>query len=325
MFCGHSLGIIFKLLCAKLFFFRTLHFLEKSVERDEVLHELSLYIGTYVKQTISFGYFRSVYVLFVLTWAILFVMCSLSRTMSRPALLFSLLLLISCTRGGELLDEKSLMGQSRADSVLLRDSAAWADTVLLPEPFVCVRYDFRSPKEQGDSLVAFMKRSRLSSPDARRVWEQRFFCAFPGSFEDMQLLFGYDSEKGPAPLYSSGEKVIEFFSELRSIPDSLYYLKYIKICLDGIWQADNIRDAFGLHQRLLDDTENVCRILSGFQDPEIVSVFRFFFDGPHPAHKHYSELFKLLMIRLDAQGGRYSTLLSQAYNEILAQDDGHGK
>lgn len=63
MFCGHSLGIIFKLLCAKLFFFRTLHFLEKSVERDEVLHELSLYIGTYVKQTISFGYFRSVYVL----------------------------------------------------------------------------------------------------------------------------------------------------------------------------------------------------------------------------------------------------------------------
>jgi hypothetical protein len=149
-------------------------------------------------------------------------------------------------------------------------------------------------------------------------------CGFPVLRRTCSLLFGYDSEKGPAPCIPR-KKVIEFFSELRSIPDSLYYLKYIKICLDGIWQADNIRDAFGLHQRLLDDTENVCRILSGFQDPEIVSVFRFFFDGPHPAHKHYSELFKLLMIRLDAQGGRYSTLLSQAYNEILAQDDGHGK
>ena len=238
-----------------------------------------------------------------------------------------LVILTSCGRseGAEPLAGKFLHGEFRADSGSVYDPAVCEDTVLLPEAFECIGFVFGSPKEQADSLVAFMNRARNSPPAVRRIWEQRFFCAFPGSFKGMQCLFGYDDVKGPAPLYHAGEKMIQYFSTLRSIPDSLYYFKYISINLNGVWEADNVREAFGLQQRLLEDTDNVCRSLADFSDREIISVFRFIFDGPHPRHKHNAALYSQLRLRLDAQGGCFSKLLSQAYEEILAEDDGHGK
>ena len=62
----------------------------------------------------------------------------------------------------------------------------------------------------------------------------------------MEQIFGYDEKSGPAPLYSNGDEIIEHFKSLTSIPRGRYYDKYIGINVDGNWQADNIRDAFGL-------------------------------------------------------------------------------
>jgi hypothetical protein len=142
----------------------------------------------------------------------------------------------------------------------------------------------------------------------------------------MQAIFGYDDEKGAAPLYDypKGENVIQYFSRLESIPDSTYYDKFVRINIDGIWEADNIREAFGFANRLTTDTENACKILTTFSDKEIKSVFRFIFDGPHPKNKYNEKLYWRLKPVIDSQNERLSRLLTESYERLMAEDDGHG-
>lgn len=190
--------------------------------------------------------------------------------------------------------------------------------------FECINHDFNSTKEQADSLLAFMERAASSDSSTRQKWEKIFFCAFPNSFEGMQAVFGFDREKGAAPLYSNGAKVIQYFNQIESIPDSIYYDKYVNININGIWEADNIREAFGIHHRLLNDTKGVCSVLSQFDNKEIESVFRFIFDGPHPKNDYNEYLYKQLKPILNKQDKRLGRLLTQAYDKLIVEDDGHG-
>lgn len=190
----------------------------------------------------------------------------------------------------------------------------------------CTYFDFKSAEQQADSILAFMEKSTDSSSANRISWEQKFFCAFPNSFKEMQAVFGYDNENGAAPLYvyPKGENVIQYFSQLESIPDSIYYDKYIRINIYGIWEADNIREAFGFANKLLKDTKNACTVLSSFSDKEIKSVFRFIFDGPHPKNEYNVELYKKLKPEIDSHNERLSRLLTESYEKLMAEDDGHG-
>lgn len=132
-------------------------------------------------------------------------------------------------------------GLSENDSILL------TNTVKEPQTINCLNFDFETFQEQADSLAAFMNLAKKTDSEAREKWVSKFFCAFPNSFKEMQELFGYDNEKGAAPLYDYpiGNHVIEYFGNLNSIPKDKYYDKYINICTNGIWEADNIREAFG--------------------------------------------------------------------------------
>jgi len=200
----------------------------------------------------------------------------------------------------------------------------------------CSDINFNSAKQQADSLLVFYIKATDSSLTNRIKWEQKFFCAFPKSFKGMQSLFGYDDENGAAPLYSIESNtysytdqhimsdLIGFFSELKSIPDSTYYEKYVQINIDGHWEADNINEAFGFYYRLINDTEDACETLSKFSDKEIKSVFRFVFDGPHPTNEYNEKLYKNLKPEIDSQNKRLSRLLTESYNELMAEDDGHG-
>lgn len=196
----------------------------------------------------------------------------------------------------------------------------------ITESLDCPDFDFNSAEQQADSLLAFMEKATDSSLTNRIKWEQKFFCAFPNSFKGMQAVFGYDNENGAAPLYDypKGANVIQYFSQLESIPDSTYYDKYVRINIDGIWEADNIREAFGFANRIMKDTEKACNVLSNFSDKEIKSVFRFIFDGPHPKNEYNEKLYKSLKPEIDSQNKRLSRLLTESYNKLMAEDDGHG-
>ncbi len=196
----------------------------------------------------------------------------------------------------------------------------------IKEKVNCTDLDFKSAEQQADSILVFMKKAKDSSSTNRIIWEQKFFCSFPNSFKGMQAVFGYDDENGAAPLYDypQGENVIQYFSQLESIPDSTYYDKYVRINIDGIWEADNIREAFDFANRLIKDTKNACKVLSTFSDKEIKSVFRFIFDGPHPKNEYNEKLYKNLKSEIDRHNERLSRLLTESYEKLMAEDDGHG-
>ena len=206
----------------------------------------------------------------------------------------------------------------------------------LTENLDCSDFDYNSAQQQADSLLAFMEKATDSSLTNRIYWEQKFFCAFPNSFKGMLSIFGYDEKNGAAPLYSTGNEtysyidrhimsdVIGLFSELKSIPDSTYYERYIRINIDGYWAADNINEAFGFYYRLMNHTESACKMLSKFSDREIRSVFHFIFDGPHPKNDYNEKLYENLKPEIESQSERLNRLLTESYNELMAEDDGYG-
>lgn len=247
--------------------------------------------------------------------------------MSRLLIILTVIILTSCGQPSK--SDKSLQTDQ------LTDTLAKFETDKLDhktekekniESLSCTDFDFNSTEQQADSLLIFMEKAKDSSLTDQIIWKQKFFCAFPNSFKEMQAIFGFDNSNGAAPLYDypKGANVIQYFSQMESIPDSIYYDKYIKINIDAIWQADNIRGAFGFANKLLEDTENGCKELSKFSDNEIKSVFRFIFDGPHPKNEYNEKLFENLKGEIDRQNKRLSLLLKESYKKLIAENDGHG-
>ena len=242
--------------------------------------------------------------------------------MNRLLIILTLFVLTSCSQSNK--TDNSEQAEQLKPEIATEFKSTETDEKT--EKVNCTDFDFNSVKQQADSILVFMERAQDSSSANRKMWEQKFFCSFPNSFIEMQAVFGYDNENGAAPLYDypSGGNVIQYFSQLESIPDSAYYGKYVRINIDGIWEAENIREAFDFANRLTTDTENACKVLSTFSDKEINSVFRFIFDGPHPNNEMNEGTYMDLKLKIDLQNKRLSQLLTESYEKLMSEDDGHG-
>lgn len=202
--------------------------------------------------------------------------------------------------------------------------------------FSCEEFDFPSTQIQADSLTSFMKKALKSDSINRIFWEKKFFCAFPSTFSEMEDLFGFDDETGAAPLYStSGMKyeyldrhiphdIIGMFNELTSIPDDSYYGKYISICSNGKWQADNIQEGFGLRYRILDYPDAASLHIAKLNDEEIAGAFRFIFDGPHPDNDYNRNALQELESVFKSRSIRLNKILNQSFVEVMNSYDEHG-
>ena len=149
----------------------------------------------------------------------------------------------------------------------------------------------------------------------------------------MQKLFGF-SDGAEAPLYSSTGKYIKkkrlysdeigFFTELSNlIPPEIYYDKYIKMNINGRWEADNISEAFMIHKEIINNTILIAPVMAKFNDEEIKSVFKFIFDGPHPKHKYNEKKYQSMTIKLKEDYKRLNILMKEAYDELMSRDHNH--
>lgn len=223
-----------------------------------------------------------------------------------------LLTLISCKKAGSVNPSavQSKYSTSESESKWRFDSSS---------------YQFNDEKERADTLKKYVALALTVSD--KTYCDRVIFYSFPSSFEGMLKLFGFDKVTKGAPLYTwpIGQNVIKYFGSIQSIPKDVYYEKYINICVGGYWEADNIQQAFGFHNRLSDDAKSVCPVLLKRSDKEILSVFRFIFDGPHPKNEDNVLKYNSLLEKLKECDARLSELLSIAYQDVLRQDDGHGK
>lgn len=187
----------------------------------------------------------------------------------------------------------------------------------------CNRFNFKSKEIQADSLKKFHRATKATlKVKNKEELEKKFFCSFPNSFVEMQSLFGYDwdhSKSGPLYSLPKYKEIIPFFRDLNSIPKDIFYEKYINICINGYWEGDQIRIAFGIARRIENDTQAICSELLKRTDQEISGVFRFIFDGPHPKNEYNEKLYNSLLIKLENVNGRLATILEKAYMDIISQ------
>lgn len=162
----------------------------------------------------------------------------------------------------------------------------------------------------------------ISEGEKQRL-EYLFFCVFPSSYKEMDLLFGVDYNTGKGPLYDNGMPIIEYFNQLTTVPKYIYYEKFINICVNGIWQADNMDGGFGFKQKLLNDTKECCKQLSKRTDEEIKSVFYYLFDEPHPNNQYSKKTYYKVEEAIAQEDERLLSLLQKAYNELISENHSH--
>lgn len=234
--------------------------------------------------------------------------------MKQTIILFLIFILSSCIQTNDPDEPKTI------DTIpTVSHDTKITDPSLAKLTFDCSYFIFKNPIQQADTLTKYFGQKQT-------IADEKFFCAFPNSFKEMQAIFGFDNNKGEAPLYHypNGENIIKYFANLNSISKTIYYEKYINICIDGVWEADNIREAFGFADRLTNDTEAACSQLSKRTDKEIKSVFHFIFDGPHPNNEINTETYTRLLPKITSQSERLGKLLADTYKKVMTEDDGHG-
>jgi len=166
----------------------------------------------------------------------------------------------------------------------------------------------------ADSLKKYA--SLIINNGHKRYYEEKFFHYFPNNFYEMESLFGFSDTLGPGPLYDNPELIV-IFSNLKTIPKYKYYEKYINICINGKWKADNISEGFGFYEKLLKDTDMVLTVLSKKNKEEIKSVFKFLFDGPVPHSEENIRRYVNLYMKLAKKDKKIAELLQESFKELL--------
>jgi hypothetical protein len=167
-------------------------------------------------------------------------------------------------------------------------------------------------------LAFYYDKAVHSNGNIKAKYEQLFFDAFPSSFVEMKKLFGVtDNNKTGVFLsdYKKGEEILSYFQGLKSIEPEKYYKKYIDICINGKYEADFISDGFGIEKILIEDTQKFISLLSQYTDYEIISVFKFIFDGePTPTYKYFNKLYELI----NPINHRVAMLMKKAFEERIS-------
>lgn len=92
------------------------------------------------------------------------------------------------------------------------DKAPSSNKLIANAMLDCFIFKFKTAKQQADTLVKYFGKNQLTT-------DEKFFCAFPESFKGMENIFGFDENKGAAPLYyyPNVGNMIGYFANLNSI------------------------------------------------------------------------------------------------------------
>jgi hypothetical protein len=126
----------------------------------------------------------------------------------------------------------------------------------------------------------------LSTSENSKGARQEFFYSFPGNFQDLNRLYGYNGSKR-GPLYMDAVNHISYlFKDFAAVKDTIFYKKIIDISIGGHWEADAInyfRKA--LKEKVGAKPYLVFYLLKRIQGKQIGEFWFFYFDEPLPANK----------------------------------------
>ncbi|MEM1269827.1 MAG: hypothetical protein AAGI08_07245 [Bacteroidota bacterium] len=116
--------------------------------------------------------------------------------------------------------------------------------------------------------------------DIKAQAEYLYVERFPGDFETFALIFDFDYRPNLSLEYVQH---LEFFFGLHVVPQDTMISRLLRLGVGGRWDAD----AISMLQQEIDQAMEIhsgktLEVLAGFSDEDLASLFRFYFDGPHP-------------------------------------------
>ena len=157
-------------------------------------------------------------------------------------------------------------------------------------------------------------------------FKQLFFASFPNNFNSFNSLYGYNDEK-EMPLYSYYYNHINFFCKLVSEQaDAEGYKKLIRLGVGGHWDADAVNLLQDCIEHYVNENPSLALSqLKKFNDKEIKSIWKFFYDGPHPSdtqiEKRYSDLYEKIKV-LDLI---MADIMKNEYERLVKESEMHGQ
>lgn len=110
---------------------------------------------------------------------------------------------------------------------------------------------------------------------------RNFFLEFPSTFVGLNELYGFDDEKGEAPLYGKYETHIPFLFRCSAVSMKEQIEKTVGIMIEGKWDADAIGTFQDLATELIfANPEEFKAKLAGLSESQVSSFWYFVLDGP---------------------------------------------
>jgi len=200
------------------------------------------------------------------------------------------------------------------------------DRIMLFNPKIGMLPDIRSSfdsrinmyRQESNLLESYEKGIDRSGVE-RVYYEQMFFDNFPS---DISSVWPCRRTYGGLDAYC------QFFRYLTCIDKEKYYNKYIDLCIlkDKTNEAqDSLDITFRIaYEPLLTNMKYILSLLAKRPVGDVKSMFRCLFHGPHPRNKYTEVDYKFLYPKIKSINPFMSKLFKEAYEEVIATDDGHG-
>jgi len=174
-----------------------------------------------------------------------------------------------------------------------------------------IKENQHSLRNLTDSLYYFMKQATDNKSKIKQIkFEELFFNYFPDNFRKMENWLNNNEANFSIKRYEQKGEILSFFKTLKRIDKKKYYNKYIKICINGKYEADYIEKGFGLADKIIEDPEHLIPILDEYTDEELESIFKFIVeDAEKPDRDLFIRLHKILL----KKNRRLANLLKKAY------------
>src|SRR5690554_1292237 len=173
--------------------------------------------------------------------------------------------------------------------------------------------------------------------------EELFFSALPNNFSEFESFYGtrYQLKDGRKLFLSCSYHYNTLVPNLFYVDKKLITKKLIQISLNGYYAEDkqissmdfdsisslsNLFDTTAEFQRSIQlyfasNVAITCQVLKDLSNAEILSLWKFYFYGPHP--KNYQKDFEELQRRYKEYDNRIAELMKSSYEKLLLENDNH--
>ncbi len=183
-------------------------------------------------------------------------------------------------------------------------------------------------KEQASALNKYAQQAISGNVEKKTEALTHFFKSFPNNFKTFYRIYGNDDKSADTCLLkvSNDYMLFTLLPELKkAIPTNEYYKKMIQVGIGGHWEADEVAALQHHLQEIVPENIKLSvDLLKEYEEKQIKSFWRFFYDGPHPDDPEIKKLYGSLYPKISQINPKVSDSMKQAYDQLLAEDDGHG-